>query len=97
MRRASITEAKNRLSALLAEVKGGETILVVDRGIPVARIEPVPSEWSSDGRIERLQRSGALRPPRRKPPLDIIRKPPPPLPPGVSLVDYVIEERRTGR
>ena len=44
MKKASITEAKNRLSALIAGLKSGSPVLIVDRGHPVARLEPVTSE-----------------------------------------------------
>src|SRR3989442_1226313 len=37
---ASISEAKNRLSALIDHVRAGDTVVIVDRGIPVARLEP---------------------------------------------------------
>jgi len=41
MKKASITEAKNNFSALIDSVKGGSPVLIVDRGRPVARLEPV--------------------------------------------------------
>jgi prevent-host-death family protein len=41
MRRASITEAKNNLSALIDRVRRGETVLICDRNRPVARLQPV--------------------------------------------------------
>ena len=41
MKRASITEAKNGLSALIDGLRHGAGVLIVDRGRPVARLEPV--------------------------------------------------------
>jgi len=41
MRRTSITEAKNNLSALIDMVRQGETVLICDRNRPVARLLPV--------------------------------------------------------
>jgi len=41
MKRASVTDAKNGLSALLDRVRHGESILIEDRGIPVAQLNPV--------------------------------------------------------
>ena len=38
--RASVAEAKNRLSALLAEVARGEEVVITKRGVPVARLVP---------------------------------------------------------
>jgi prevent-host-death family protein len=92
---ASITEAKNKLSALLDRVRAGESVLIVDRGIPVARIDSVHTD---DARIARLERAGILRPPRSSE-----RVPVEALAPGEqrsgrpSLLDAVLEERREGR
>lgn len=63
MKRATITEAKNGLSALLDQVKAGESILITDRGVPVARLEPATTVASDDdeGRLARLERAGFLR------------------------------------
>jgi prevent-host-death family protein len=41
VKKVSITEAKNNLSALVDRLRGGSSILIVDRGQPVARLEPV--------------------------------------------------------
>ena len=96
MTRATVTEAKNRLSALLAKVRAGETVIIVDRGVPVARLEPIPQRPGDDeGRLERLERAGILRRGNGQPPLDLIREPPPPA--RASVVEAVLEERRTGR
>lgn len=97
MKTATITQAKNGLSALIDRVKGGESILILDRGTPVARLEPIAGGVSDDGRLERLERAGLIRRGVAAPPVDLIRQRGPALPPGVSLVDYVIEERREGR
>jgi prevent-host-death family protein len=74
VRRATITETKNRLSALLDRVRHGETILVMDRGRPVARIEPAvtgPSD-DADGRLARLERRGIVRRALAPPPKALI-------------------------
>src|SRR5437588_790932 len=67
MKKASITEAKNRLSALIDGLKRGAPVLIVDRGRPVARLEPVTSlgEGEQDGRLSRLIREGIVRPARK--------------------------------
>ena len=56
MKKASITDAKNNLSALIDGLKGGSPVLIVDRGRPVARLEPVTHGQQSDddGRLQRL-------------------------------------------
>ncbi|HJR60984.1 MAG TPA: type II toxin-antitoxin system prevent-host-death family antitoxin [Vicinamibacterales bacterium] len=61
MKRASISEAKNALSALLDRVRHGHTIVIEDRGIPVARLEPIVAGSDPQGRAARLERQGLLR------------------------------------
>jgi prevent-host-death family protein len=96
MKRATVTEAKNGLSALLDRVKAGETILITERGVPVARLEPTsPVDW--DARLARLEREGLVRRGIGRIPRWIIDEPPPRMPEGVSAVGYLLEERRTGR
>jgi prevent-host-death family protein len=97
MRTATITQAKNGLSALIDRVKAGESIVILDRGRPVARLEPIVRYGDAEGRIERLERAGLIKRGVAAPPVDLILQPGPKVPPGVSLVDYIIEERREGR
>ena len=40
MKMANISYTKNHLSSLLARVKEGESIVIMDRNRPVARLEP---------------------------------------------------------
>jgi len=97
MKIATITEAKNKLSALLDIVKAGETVVIVDRGIPVARLEPAAGAKDDEGRLARLERAGIIT--RAKGPIPewFFTTPPPKGLPGVNLSDYIIEERREGR
>lgn len=94
---ATITEAKNRLSALIDQVRAGESILIVDRGTPVARLESAVSAPDAEGRVARLERSGAVRSARKPPAIELVStKPPGPLN-GASAVAALLEERREGR
>ncbi len=64
MQRAKIGELKNRLSAYLGHVKGGGTVVVLDRDRPIAHIVPAAGRAEgarSDGRLERLERRGVIR------------------------------------
>src|SRR6266567_3765831 len=98
MKTASITEAKNRLSALLDQVRAGETIVITDRGVPVARLEPAASYRDDEGRIARLQRAGIISSTPRKPlPPNFLREPLPRAREGASAVEALLEERREGR
>ena len=98
MKKASITEAKNNLSALIDSVKGGSPVLIVDRGRPVARLEPVSGgRPDDDSRLARLVRDGVVRPARRGAPKDLFATKPPRLKKGASGVRALLEERRDGR
>ena len=95
---ATITEAKNRLSALIDQVRAGESVLIVDRGTPVARLESaVSAAPDAEGRIARLERAGSVRAARKPPAIDLLSIEAPRLPPGVGAVAAILDERREGR
>lgn len=98
MKKVSITEAKNNLSALIDSVKGGSPILIMDRGRPVARLEPVNElRPDSEGRLARLVRDGIIRPARGVVSKAVFTTKPPRLKAGVSGVRTLLEERRESR
>jgi prevent-host-death family protein len=99
MKKASITEAKNNLSALIDGLKGGSPVLIVDRGRPVARLEAVSGvqEGHDEGKLLRLVREGLVRPCRNALPRAFFKTEPPGAGSGISAVDLLIEERREGR
>jgi prevent-host-death family protein len=97
VKKASITEAKNNLSALIDSVKGGSPVLIVDRGRPVARLEPVTRSDSEDDRLSRLIREGVVRPARGLAPKRLIATQPPRGKKGASGVRALLDERRDGR
>ena len=97
METATITQVKNGLSSYIDKVKAGEAILVTDRGVPVAVLEPISELVDWDDRMARLERAGLVRRGTGRIPVEILRTPGPKLRvPGDSLVDAVIEERRSG-
>jgi prevent-host-death family protein len=96
MKTATVTEAKNRLSALIDQVKAGESVTITDRGTPVARLEPVASR-SQDGRLLRLSRAGIIRLPQQADVRGALASAPPARTVSESAVAAVLDERRTGR
>lgn len=56
---------KNRLGYYLRRVRKGETLLITDRGQPVAKVEPVDSSarrpLSLEERLRQLEAEGHLR------------------------------------
>lgn len=98
MKRTSITDAKNGLSALIERVRHGESIIIEDRGVPVARLESVAAPGRDvEGRAARLQRQGVLRPALTSAPKRLLTTPPPTPGGGATLSHAVIVERRDGR
>lgn len=97
MKKASISEAKNALSALLDRVKGGASVLIVDRGRPVARLEPVGAAQSDNERLHALVRDGMVRPGRGTVPRTIVATPPPSPRKGASALRALLDERRESR
>ena len=90
--------AKNALSLLLDRVRNGQSITIEDRGVPVARLEPIARPGSDpDGRAARLERLGILRPPAAAVPASVLRTQPPRARSGRKASDAVIEERSSGR
>lgn len=65
MKKAGIAELKNNLSRYLDFVRAGETVLVFDRKVPVARIVPIggglAGKLSDEQRLAYLERVGAIR------------------------------------
>jgi prevent-host-death family protein len=98
MKRATLTETKNNLSALVDQVQHGETILILDRGRPVARLESVLGEGDDpEGRLARLERQGLLRRASAPLPQEILMSKPPRASGGVSALEALLAERRDGR
>ena len=99
MKKASITEAKNNLSALIDGLKSGSPVLIVDRGRPVARLEAVTGEpdEGDDGRLSRLLRDGLVRPRRVRLSRALLDSRPPRASAGASAVEFLLDERRQGR
>ena len=65
MKKARIAELKNNLSRYLDHVKGGGSVMVLDRDQPVAQIVPLNSGARGSGnqevRLTRLERRGLIR------------------------------------
>jgi len=99
MEKANIAELKNNLSRYLRKVRAGETVLIMDRNRPIARIERVGGQVDWNERLARLVAAGLATPPTnpvpRKDLIEFLRKKRPKS--KKSIVDAVIEERREGR
>jgi prevent-host-death family protein len=99
VKKATITEAKNQLSALIDRVRHGETIVITDRGRPVARLVSAltGAAQDPDGRLARLERRGGLRRATAQPPRALIARKLPLTRSPSGVLDALLEERREGR
>ncbi len=94
----NVTDAKRDLSALLARVAGGETVLVLRRGRPLARIVPAgDGDLGTQDRLTVLEKAGVLRRGSLPPDAGVLDDNAPSLPPESSLLAALLEERRRGR
>lgn len=98
MKTATLTDTKNHLSALIDQVRHGETILILDRGRPVARLASVLTDDSESpqGRVARLERQGILQR-AKSPKAPTLFSRPRPEARGPGILDALLEERRSGR
>ena len=95
MEKATISEIKNHLSAYLKKVKAGQSILILDRDQPVARLERVERDEHPDDRLTRLERAGLIRRATRPVPIKTLKAPAPKAKAGV--LQALVEDRREGR
>jgi prevent-host-death family protein len=71
MRTAAVTDLKNRLSHYLRLVARGESVTILDRGRPIARLSRVEA---NDAELETLVASGLARPPVAALPKDFLTR-----------------------
>jgi prevent-host-death family protein len=87
-------ELKTRLGTYLRRVRNGETILVTDRGEPVAELRPIEAVDTEEEALRGMEAEGLITRPTRPAgltPFEPIR-----LPPGYSASALVREERDEG-
>lgn len=85
-----IRDAKSNLSRLLAEVKHGVEWIITDRGVPVAKLGPIPDEERTlQQRLASLEERGLLDRPASDQPIV-----PPPLPMPDNMAQRWLQEGR---
>jgi prevent-host-death family protein len=93
--RVSIGRLKARLSEYLDRTRAGQSVVVTDRGRPVARLVPLGGEAAIEGRVADLERAGLARLPTHPWDEDILTARRPRDPGGRSL-EAVLAERAEG-
>lgn len=55
-----VRELKTRLGGYLQQVRQGRTLVITDRGEPVAELKPIQRAGAEDAKLEQLQALGAV-------------------------------------
>ena len=99
MKTVNVTEAKAHLSRLLRRVERGETVVIVHRGRPIARIEPVREAGpaADDAVLAGLEREGIVRLAAHPADAAVLDLPRAVASPGGELLTALLEEREEGR
>ena len=95
MQSVGIRDLKSRLTHYLRLIKGGERLVVTERGKPVALIRPLDgteAQASIEERLVVLAKQGKIRLPLKKGRFDV--KTPPIKVKGKPLSRIIIEDRR---
>jgi len=95
MERTTITQLRSDLDGYLEKVRNGESLLVLDRGRPIACLNGMDEQSRFDDRLARLESEGLVRRAVRPFPRELIEKPPPK--PGKSMLEALTGERAVGR
>jgi antitoxin (DNA-binding transcriptional repressor) of toxin-antitoxin stability system len=96
MERASVTSAKNQLSAWLERVRAGERVLILDRDVPVAVLGPV--DWDPGAEpVADLARRGVIEAGQKALPQQWLEQARPRPKGSRAALDALLEERREGR
>ena len=99
MKRAKISQLRDRLSEFLDHVRAGGHVLVLDRDRPIAEIIPVRNAGggsSPDGeRLAILEREGIVRGPSSRLPRELLDDTPPGK--GAGVLAALLEERESSR
>ncbi len=100
---ATISQVKNGLSSYLRRVKAGDTVLIMDRKTPVARIVPLTDRTASatasigddHARIQRLIAKGIATRESDRDALELLSELGKSWPSGHGLLGALLEERET--
>lgn len=97
MNRANISYTRNHLSELLAKVKEGESVLIVDRQEPVARLEPVGGGCGAEWLVALVRRGVARAAHRRMDLKGLAAMPLPSAKGGGDILRALLADREEGR
>jgi prevent-host-death family protein len=92
--KATVSKLKNNLSAYLRKVRAGQSVVIYDRDLPIARLERIESVGRGTDRLALLAAQGITRPAVRPLSARELRSLlPRPLPRAARILDALLEER----
>lgn len=100
MLKANISKAKNELSRYLDAVRGGETVIILDRNRPIAQIQPLTNkQFRNSARLDELAARGLIARPDATDQswTDELRAPGGDQGTIIGSVEALLEERASGR
>lgn len=96
MQTATVVRLKTELSRYLRLVKGGDEIVVTERGVAVARLVPIAKGSGDLESLRDLERQGLIRLGSGRLPRDFWKLPRPRDPRG-AVLKALLQERAAGR
>ena len=97
MTRVGVAKVKARLSHYLKRVKAGQEVIITDRGLPVAKLIPLAGQGRNESERDRLIREGRIIPGSGRIRDELLIPPTGDPAIGRSVLEALLEERRTGR
>ena len=96
MEKATVSRLKDNLSAYLRKVRSGQSVVIYDRDLPIARIERIETTGRGADRLALLAAQGITRPAARALSARELRALLP-LPRSARVLDALLEERAQER
>jgi prevent-host-death family protein len=97
MIRASVSALKNGLSEYLRKVRAGQSVIIYDRDVPIARIERIESGARDRDQLARLRAEGITRPPSKPLSARELTALAPSIPRRAQALEALLEERAEAR
>jgi prevent-host-death family protein len=91
MKQVSVTELKNSLSRYLRLAKRGEVIEIIERSVPIARIQGLPDLGEAGMALDELVLEGVVSRAAAAPRPDFLRSPA--LPCRSDVVNVLVDQR----
>jgi len=98
MKTTTVTEARAHLSSLIRLVRGGETVVILARGTPVARLEPIRGAELGvpEEHLLHLVRRGVVRRGTQLPDAAVLGRPGKRRPSRRGLLEALLRDRSEG-